>query len=180
MGYIGIPGGMLNRFIKECAWNPGDKVPPHEDPYLADDYKGYSTHSIHECYNTDTQIVLMNWLYDKRRKYKLEYRGDDPFWIFHDHQHSQHDVYGYEVNGIYSYIEQQRLLQGADMAKDFGYFIKPKTAAEIVMAWRDRFHFAERDSMTVMTEKDFYPLLQDNSAREEMSQIIEYGISDYR
>ena len=71
MSYIGIPGGMLNRFIKECAWDPGVKVPPHEDPYFAEDYKGYGTHSVHECSNTDTQIVLMNWLYDKRRKYKL-------------------------------------------------------------------------------------------------------------
>lgn len=179
LAYVGIPGGMLKRFINECKWNEA-RVPPHYDPYDEEDLKGYGTHSIHECYNTDTQIVLMNWLYNKRRKYTLEYRGSDPFWIFHDHQHSQYDVWGgVEVGGIYSCIEKERLLQGAEMAKDHGFFIQPKTAAEIVEAWTDRFKFRERDSMTMMTERDFYPLLQDNKAREEFSQLLEYGVRDY-
>ena len=136
MSYVGIPFPMLKRFIKECGWNDHVKVPPH---YFQEDRENLYYGNEHDCYNTDTQIVLMNWLHDKRRNYKLEYRGEDPFWIYHDHCHSQGDVYGYEVSQIYASTEHYRLIEGAEMAKHYGIFIKPKTIVGIINEWDNRF-----------------------------------------
>lgn len=174
MSYMGIPPSMLKRFIKECGFEEG--VPPHYDPYDKEDLKAQIKEgSEHECYNADTQIVLMNWLHDKRRKYNLDYRGVDPFWIFHDHCHSQRDVYGYEVSGIYSYIELQRLLEGAEMSKHNGIWVKPETVNGILNAWKPRFHYQEQSNICPISESDFSPLMREED-QEMLSYMQEMGI----
>jgi len=134
LSYVGIPDNMLKRFIKECAWDSDLKVPPH---YYEEDLESMT--GGHECYNADTQIVLMNWLNDKRRKYNLDYRGSDPYWVFHDSCHSKSDVYGYEMSPVNADLEHCRLFEGAEMAKHNGIYIKPKTVIEIEEIWDHRF-----------------------------------------
>lgn len=135
MSHLGIPENMLKRFIKECAWEGYSGIIPHYDSL---DMLNVDI-SDHDCINTDTQIVLMNWLHDKRRKYKLDYRTDDPFWIFHDHKHSQNDVYRFQVSGITSTTEYTRLMEGAEMAMHYGTLIKPQTVIDLLNAWHFRF-----------------------------------------
>lgn len=161
--YVGIPPNMMKRFIKECKWDDDIRVPPH---YFEEDLENLDLGSEHECWNADTQIVLMKWLHDKRRNYQLDYRGGDPFWIFHDHCHSQNDVHGYEVSGIYAYTEYVRILEGAQMAQDHGILIKPETAIEVIKAWQPR--FGSRDQQ--ISERDFYPFFKDE--REEEFEFL--------
>lgn len=165
LAYVGIPENMMKRFIKECRWDEDLKVPPH---YYEEDLDSFG--SDHECNNADTQIVLMSWLHDKQRKYQLDYRGNDPFWIFHDHCHSQNDVYGNEIRGIGSHTEYIRLLEGAEMAKDQGFFIKSETVAGIIKAWKPRFNFQESNSIQQISEVDFYLFM----TKESINQIEFY------
>lgn len=161
LAYVGIPPNMLKRFIKECCWDDNNKkLPPH---YFDGDEEYIIPGDEHECYNSDTQIVLMKWLGEKQRKYELSYRGSDPFWIFHDNRHSRWDVYGYEVGGITSYTEYQRILEGAEMAKHHGIFIQPQTVAGILKDWNSRFN-REGTSKHSISEFDFKPLMKNTRA----------------
>ena len=174
MAYVGIPFNMMKRFIKECQYDEDLKVPPH---YFQEDidylWCDGDTMGTHDCYNTDTQIVLMNWLHDKQRKYRLEYRGEDPFWIYHDHCHSKGDVHRYEVNNINSHVEHYRIMEGAMMAKHYDIYMQPKTALEVVKAWDGRFRFGEGEGRQYMTASDISSCLKDDEAKEEFEFLIE-------
>jgi hypothetical protein len=155
LAYVGIPENMMKRFIKECRWKEDLKVPPH---YYEEDLE--TLDGNHECYNSDTQIVLMNWLHDKKRNYKLDYRGSDPFWVYHDHCHSQGDVYNYEVGSIYASTEHYRIIEGGEMAKHYGIYIQPQTIVDIIGAWDNRFRNESvkihlSDFETFMKKKDY-------------------------
>jgi hypothetical protein len=163
LSYVGIPFNMLKRFIKETCWDKDLKVPPH---YYEEDLDLLHSGCEHDCYNTDTQIVLMNWLHDKKRQYRLDYRGEDPFWIFHDFCHSQGDVYSYEVSGINSWVEHYRILEGAEMAKHDGIYMKPETAIGIYNAWTNRFNFREGSNMTVMHFSELESCMKDSESLE--------------
>ncbi len=159
LAHLLIPGAMATRFAKECG-------PQHDSGrYLLPRYSdleemdGVSKHSSHECYNADTQIVLMNWLFAKRRKYKLEYQGLDPFWLFHDSFHAENDVYSNEVNNIYSYVERTRLLEGAEFAQSKGVFMLPETVAKLDANWRNRWKFREQNTMTPLQVHEFYQFM---------------------
>jgi hypothetical protein len=149
---IGIEPNMLKRFINECRWSDDLKVPPH---YYKEDLENLCIKSTHDCVNPDTHIVLMNWLTNKKRKYKLDYRADDPFWLFHDYCHSQGDVYSYQVNNINAFVEHYRIIEGAEMAKHYGYLIKPATVEGIINEWSGRF----RGESTKIYISDFEPYM---------------------
>ena len=153
--YLGIPENMMKRFIKECGT---DKVPPHYD---IDDEVGLNSKYGHECYNTDTQIVLMNWLHNKQRKYQLHYRTNDAFWICHDHFHSKNDVFSFEVSGIDSYIENERLCQGADLYKKLGHSMLASTLIKLQEVWNSRFRFRERENITPLDVTHLLKCLSD-------------------
>lgn len=162
-GSVGIPATMLKRFALECGWeetSSGLLVPPHFDPFEFTDNGGKNNpmignaQSIHECHNADTQIVLMNWLRDKRYSYKLDYNCPDAYWIFHDNQHSKHDVHGCEVLGITAWVEKQRLLEGLEMANKFGIGIKDKTLFDLINEFPKRFRSDEG-----LYSNDFMPLI---------------------
>lgn len=160
IGHLIMPGRMAQRFRKECGWSEGQI--PHYGRYETED-----AGSDHECYNTDTQIVLMNWLFDKRRKYKIDYYGIDPFWICHDSFHAQNDVYCNEVGYITSWIERERLLQGAERAKELGIGMLADTVLKLQRDWQGRWkHFEDRSSITPLDIEAFYPYLRDDTERE--------------
>lgn len=168
LAYLTIPGTMCNRFKKECGYL--GKIPHYDEYETADIIKG----SDHDCYNADTQIVLMHWLFQKQRKYKLEYRGLDPYWLFHDSFHAENDVYGMEVTGINSRIEHERLLEGAEFAKSKGVFIKPETAAKLIENWKNRWKFHERENFAVLKASEFIPFFQDSMDAEQFEIYLEY------
>lgn len=148
IAHLLIPGPMSVRFARECG---EDGMLPH---YAREDEK-VNKESSHDCYNTDTQIVLMHYLFKKQRKYKLEYCGLDPFWLFHDSLHAQNDVYGNEVNNIRSHIERDRLLAGAEFAASKGVHILADTVMKIQDAWHSRWSFWERSSMAQLKGWEF-------------------------
>ena len=151
ISYLFIPGTMLLRFKNEFYGIPH---------YDEEEEKDAKDQSIHQCYNTDTQIVLMSYLFDKKRKYKLDYHGMDPFWICHDHFHAKNDVYGGEVNGINSYTEKQRLLQGAEYAKEKGIYISVDTVMKLDRMWRGRWQIFEGDRMEKLRGWEFAPYMK--------------------
>lgn len=159
LGHLIIPGPMCKRFAKEC----GDGLIPHYDREQTDDVRGLSEH---ECYNSDTQIVLMNYLFNKKRKYKLEYYGLDPFWICHDSFHAQHDVYGGEVQGIRSGIELERLFQGAERAKELKIGMTADTLIKLQANWKLRWRMWEGDRTTPFKMWEFYKYLRNDEERE--------------
>ena len=164
IAHLIMPGNMAWRFSKECGWN--DNVIPHYD---LEDMDQISKGSDHECYNSDTQIVLMHWLFNKRRKYTLDYNGLDPFWIFHDSLHAQNDVSEYQVGGIYSTIEKQRHLDGAEYAKQNGVYIKADTVLKLEETWARRWRMREGNSFIRLDREEFRPFIHEN----ELSLVFE-------
>lgn len=176
IGYanMGIPQNMLKRFIRECGWEAyrswnDKKAVPHYDDYMTEDaLEQAKQDSEHECYNSDTQIVLMKWLHNKRRNYTLSYQGEDPFWLFHDNRHSKWDVYSDEVSNITAHTEYQRILEGVEMARDHGVLIQPKTAVGILNAWQPRFGAHAHQ----ISERDFWPFFQGEREEEFEMELI--------
>jgi hypothetical protein len=154
LGHLLIPGPMGRRFLKECGWD--NRVLPHYD---SDDMDRLHIGSAHECYNTDTQIVLMNWLFDKRRKYKLEFYGLDPYWLFHDSMHAVRDVHCYEVSGITSWAERERLLEGAEFAARNAVYITADSVIKIAQAWSRRWKFWEGTNSAPFKMADMFPFM---------------------
>lgn len=73
MAYLWIDTGMLKRFKREAGLKDeatNRLLIPHYDLEQTID----ATESNHQCYNSDTQIVLMHWLRKKQRRYKLSYQ----------------------------------------------------------------------------------------------------------
>lgn len=174
LAHLLIPSPMAERFRKECGWKDNEImcIPHYGSEEMESSYiKG----SQHECYNSDTQIVLMHWLHNKRRKYHLEYQGLDPFWLFHDHFHSKHDVSGYEVGGVTSRIEKTRLMQGAEYAFENGIYIKPETVAKLDGAWNSRWKLWEGNGMTALDTHEFYQFMEPEDV-DEVEELIELGI----
>lgn len=165
---VHIPQLITKRFAKECGWNDG--VIPHYDEDETNDAKSIS---LHDCYNADTQIVLMNWLFDKKRKYKLDYYGMDPFWLFHDALHAQNDVHSYEVCCINSYVEKQRLLDGAEYAFKNGITMTADTIIKIGRDWRSRWRSQEQNSMEKIEISEFYKFIDQHEI-----EIAEFWESD--
>jgi hypothetical protein len=169
LGYsaIGVPHTMIQRLIKESGFEclPGDSDLKSSDFTKDKD-------EIFECYNTDTQIILMNWLHEKRRNYVFDYNGTDPFWIYHDHKHSQKDVYSHNINPIDSRTEFERLLDGAEMAQHYKHHITAKTVCEIANEWGPRFsRFESPNRITEFNEYDFTPFM-----RKSEVELLEMGI----
>jgi hypothetical protein len=168
-----IPGPMMKRFIKECG---NDGIMPHydrEDAASLDSYtSGYSSHA---CWNSDTQIVLMHYLFNKRRRYKLTYEGLDPYWLFHDSRHAINDVYGYEVSGVYSGVEAERLVEGAELAKKSGVYMRPQTACKLLGGWRSRFKSREGSSMQDLTYRDVIKFLNPHGIAA-LDYYLEIGV----
>ncbi len=160
IGHLIMPGNMAKRFAKECACNDQPQI-----PYYEIDETQYAG-SDHECYNSDTQIVLMNWLFDKKRKYKIDYYGIYPFWICHDSFHAQNDVWSYQVSGINSWIERQRLLQGAERAKELGIGMLADTLLKLDTNWISRWKWTESNSLEPLKISEFYKYLRNDSEKE--------------
>lgn len=138
---IFIEPKMLKRFINECSWND-HKCLPHYD---RNDMEHVDLVTGHHCYVPDTEIVLMNWLFAKKRKYKFDFKALDPYWLFHDSFHAQNDVYSSEVCPINSYIEYCRLIQGAEFAQSKGFSIMPHTVIDLMKTWDKRWEDDERN-----------------------------------
>lgn len=154
-----IPGPMSERFRKETgSFEDGLYLFPHYDRY---ETKDNICGSGHDCYNADTQIVLMNWLFDKKRSYKLEYEGLDPYWLFHDSRHALNDVYNYEVRDIYSYVESERLIEGADFAKTHGISMSGFTLWKLEKFWEGRWRYREPRTMSKLGVNDLFSYLTD-------------------
>jgi hypothetical protein len=173
-----MPGKMFDRFAKEC----GGMIPYYDrEQYL--DYKGCSDHA---CYNSDTQIVLMHHLFKKRRKYKLDYNGLDPYWIFHDSCHAENDVYCDDICCISSDNEMQRLIDGAERAAKHGIYMLPETAFKLREAWDPRWRRGPygESSPAPMDIDAVFKLLDDRGKRifdefESVGQPFYYGEQDY-
>ncbi|MDC6350746.1 hypothetical protein PP178_04225 [Zeaxanthinibacter sp. PT1] len=162
-----IPSDILKRFVEYCDYQVDDKLfLPH---YYQEDMEDVDLGSGHECNNPDTQIVLMHFLHEhKDEKFQIHYRGLDPYWIFHDNRHSLNDVMGCEVYGINSHVERDRLLEGAEMSRDHGVYINPKSAIGVINAWKSRWKFDERTNMASLETSDFQPFM-----KEEEFDILE-------
>lgn len=133
------------------------KVLPHMDSY-DEVYKD----SSHECVNADTQIVFMNHFFEKRRKYhNVNYTGMDVFWLFHDSRHALEDVYGAEVNRIYSHTEHERLIEGIELANMHGYSMNGLTLFNLERAWSGRWRFWEGTNFQKFELNEFYKKLKD-------------------
>lgn len=154
-----FPEGMLRTALREIGIK-GEygKVLPHMDTY--DD--SIKVGSSHECVNADTQIVFMNHFFEKKRKYhNVNYTGMDVFWLFHDSRHALQDVYCAEVNQIYSYIEHERLAEGAELAKMHGYSMNGLTLLNLELEWKSRWNSREGSSMQKFDSGYFYKMLSD-------------------
>lgn len=169
LAHLIIPGPMCKRFAKEVGHQTPEGKPliAHYDSH---DMQDISLGSDHECYNSDTQIVLMSYLFGKRRKYELDYYGLDPFWLFHDSFHAKNDVWGGEVQGIWSGLEYERLLQGAEFAKSKGVLMLPETIAKLSEAWVSRWKWNQIGSIHPFKERDFYKFLSE----EDIDQLDFY------
>lgn len=154
IGHMLIDRRMLKRFIKACDL---DKLIPHYDQYETADALGASTH---DCWNSDTQIVLMHWLFEKKRRYTLDYYGLDPYWVYHDARHAVKDVYGFEVYGINSYVEYSRLIDGAEFAQHNGVYMSTDTLVKLNKAWYGRWRFLEGSRMQKFEYQDFKPYME--------------------
>jgi hypothetical protein len=163
---LGIPYNMLKRFIKECGF---EGILPH---YSSWDMEFIEKDSTHNCVNPDTQIILMHWLHDKRRNYKLDYNGVDPYWIYHDYCHSQGDVYSYEVGHITSWKEHYRLMEGAEMSRHYGHFIKAETLVEINKAWGPRWDY-KKGAITPFNPFDFKHVMTSKEL-DKLNILMEY------
>jgi hypothetical protein len=149
LAHLLIPGRMADRFRRECGnstvTTPDNQRILYPFPHYDGDEMDYvPTNSDHQCHNADTQIVLMNWLFDKKRKYKLTYYGLDPYWLFHDACHAENDVYCNEVSGINSCTEHFRLIEGADYAKKRGISMTGQTLHLLKQNWDRRWRSQER------------------------------------
>jgi hypothetical protein len=164
IAHLIMPGKMADRFARE-----NDGLIPHYDEEETRDARG----SEHECYNSDTQIVLMHWLFKKRRKYKIDYYGLDPFWICHDSFHAKHDVWGMEVQNVYSRLELERLLQGAERAKKLGVGMTADTLIKLQTRWKSRWTFWEGNKYIHFNMTEFYKYMDD-----EQREIAEFWESD--
>lgn len=133
--------------------------------------------SEHDCYNSDTQIVFMNHFFNMKRKYQVPYRGMDVYWLFHDSRHAICDVYGNEIDGIYSYTEHERLIQGAELAKMYGYSMNGLTLLNLELQWKSRWIFSEKSSMQKFDSNYFYKMLSD---QEKARYDILYNFEDSR
>lgn len=173
LAHLTIPGNMSKRFAHECGIkDDGRFIIPHYD---YDDMKNHVEFgSDHDCYNSDTQIVLMHWLFQKQKRYKIDYSGLDPFWLFHDSFHAENDVYSNEVNNIYSYIEYQRLLEGAEFAFSKGFEMQPETLAKLNATWSSRWKFREGKNFTPFKYWDFNKFM-DKEKQDELEILIECG-----
>lgn len=138
---IFLEPNLLKRFIKECAWNH-HKTLPHYD---RSDMEDVDLKTGHHCDVPDTEIVLMNWLFTKRRKYKFDFKALDPYWLFHDSFHAQNDVWRNEVVPINSHIEYTRLMQGAEFAQSKGFNIMPHTVIDLMKTWDERWKSDEKE-----------------------------------
>lgn len=174
LSYITIPGAMSDRFRKECGFK--DEVvnrlifPHYDRDQMFDVPRG----SDHECYNSDTQIVLMHWLMNKNRKYKLKYFGLDPFWLFHDSFHAKNDVWGFEVQGIWSNVEWERLLEGAEYALKNGISISAETVAKLDAAWDNRWRRFENGNHQRFNYEEFNKFLK-RSDVDHLAWMVETG-----
>jgi len=168
LAHLTMLGTMAKRFAKECGY---DGCIPH---YEKEDMSNVTANSDHDCYNPDTQIVLMHWLFDKKRNYKLDYQGLDPFWLFHDSFHAENDVYSYQVNNIYSNIEYYRLLEGAEFAFSKGFEMQPETVAKLDANWKRRWRGREGSNMTSFKYEDFNKFM-DEEKQEQTEMFIACG-----
>jgi hypothetical protein len=178
LSYLYIPGPMLKRFKRECGHKDSTinrLLLPH---YSIDDVynQQVDAQSGHSCYNSDTQIVLMHYLRNKRRKYKLDYEGLDPFWIFHDMRHAKHDVWGDEVQGIWSDLEYERLLEGAEFAITKGIHISADSVYKLLDCWAARWKFREGQNYKRLSLRDFQPVMLPEEF-ELVDESISMGIN---
>lgn len=162
IGHLIIPGTMSWRFAKE----EGGGIIPHYGTEESKD--AVSTRSDHECYNSDTQIVLMHWLFKKQRKYNLDYYGLDAFWLFHDSLHAKHDVWGGEVQGIWSSVEKERLISGAQYAYKNGVCITADTLIKLELDWTRRWRRARESSPESFNPEEFLKYM--NSLEREKAE----------
>lgn len=169
LAHLIIPGSMADRFRRECGHDricvpDGRSVYPfpHYDEY---DMQDVSSRSEHNCFNADTQIVLMNWLFEKKRTYHLDYYGLDPYWLFHDACHAESDVMGYAVWGINSYTEWTRLLEGAEFAKKHNISMKAETLILLENAWRARWKYQEGSRMTEFKPTELTKFMSQRQAK---------------
>jgi len=164
---VKIPKNMIKRFVKECKWNELN-VPPH---YHQEDLNnGLDFKSDFIMDNPDSLIVLMNWLHKKKRKYVLDYKGTDPFWIYHDYFHSKNDVYGTQVNGITGHVEHARIFQGLAMAEEAGVMPKVETLAQLCKSWERRF------PEIYLNKEDFHIYIKEEEL--EMFEIMSIDFED--
>jgi hypothetical protein len=178
LSYLYIPEGMVNRFKRECGHKDellNRLLLPHYDIDYVDIHI-YARDSTHECYNSDTQIVLMSWLLNKKRKYVLDYQGLDPYWIFHDTRHTLNDVYSWEVSGITSHTEHYRLFEGAEYALKHGIHISADTVYKLSEAWIERWRIREWDNYTKLNPYEFKPFMLPEEF-DLLQQSIEFGES---
>lgn len=176
LAHLTIPGRMTDRFRRECGLtelinNRQIYRMPHYDIC---DTQNMLKSSEHDCYNSDTQIVLMHWLFNKRRKYRLDYHGLDAFWLFHDSLHAENDVYSFEVDNIRSGLELQRLMEGAEYAYQNGVRITGETLAKLYANWRSRWYFREGERMAKLNVRDFFKYTSKRQANIA-DRYIEYG-----
>lgn len=164
LNFMTFPPSMVKSFLKSMGNEVTDEKGrkriyfPHEDPYRVNDF---TPGSEHDCHNADTQIVFMHHFFSMKRKYQVPYRGLDVYWLFHDSRHAICDVYGNEVNGIYSHIEHERLIQGAELAQMHGYSMNGLTLLNLELQWRGRWKFQEGSSMQKFDSGYFYKMLSD-------------------
>lgn len=173
LAHLIIPGPICKRFVKEVGLKTdgGKPLIPHYDEY---DMENLHLGSEHECFNADTQIVLMDYLFAKRRKYKLDYYGLDPYWLFHDSFHAKNDVYNGEMGQVDSSLEYERLLQGAEFAKSKGFEMQPETVAKLDANWKSRWKYRESSNMTSFKYEDFNKFM-DEEKQEQTKMFIACG-----
>lgn len=180
--FMTFPPSMVKSFLK----NMGNEVTdergrrrlwfPHEDDYSVNDF---TPGSEHDCYNADTQIVFMNHFFNMKRKYQVPYRGMDVYWLFHDSRHAIKDVYGNEVSEIYSHIEHERLIEGAELAKMHGFSMNGLTLLNLEINWKSRWKSREANSMQRFDANYFYKMLNDTEkARYDI--LTDLGLGDPR
>ena len=97
------------------------QIPPHTDIYDYKDYYNISVNSeIHESVNIDLHIVYFKWLLSKKKKYIVDIKCHNLYWIFHDICHGN-DVAGSEVCCLSASLEQYRLDEAIELMVEAGY-----------------------------------------------------------
>lgn len=70
-----------------------------------------------EIYNTDYQIIFMSWAMEQDTDIHFTYTTENIFWLYHDLNHSIHDVCGIEIY-VDGSLEAKRHYQAIEMLKE--------------------------------------------------------------